>query len=161
MKRLPAWTALMLATSCWAGPATVHRLPRDSPPQRDMAAVVAAEAAAPAVLATQLAAAGPAEFAAGTRLMLLSTGPLLDQPDQATALGWQCDGLRLSITVEHSRVRAAGRELERNIGWRPLLQAVLPEGLPAGDYGITVHWRSPGAPEHSQSATLRLRPRTP
>lgn len=161
MTRLAAWTALMLVSGGWAGEAIVHRLPRDGPPQREMAAVVAAADAAPATLAGRLAAAGPADFPAGARLMLLATGPVLDQPDQARAGAWQRDGTRLSITVAHSRVRAAGQELERNIGWRPLLQAALPDGLPPGDYGITVHWQAPGAAAHSQTTTLRLQPRTP
>jgi hypothetical protein len=165
MKQLAAGVALMLAAaSSWAGGAIVHRLARDSPPQREMAAVVAAVAGAPVALAARLASAGTAEFAAGTRLMLLSTGPVLDQPDQATALAWQRDGWRLSLTVEHSHMRAAGQLLERNLGWRPLLQAPLPEGLPPGDYTVSVHWLSPGTPrvpELSQTLTLRLRPRTP
>lgn len=165
MTRAAAWAALVLAGTACAAPAVVHRLARDNPPQREMAAVVPAEAAAPAVLAARLAEAGAhTEFAAGTQLMLLATGPLLDQPDQARALGWQRDGTRLDLTVEHSRVRAAGQLLERNLGWRPLLQAPLPESLPPGDYTVSVHWLSPGAPrrpELSQTLTLRLRPRTP
>jgi hypothetical protein len=156
--------ALMLAAGSWAGPPAVHRLARDGPPPREMAAVVIAEAAVPSALAARLAAAGPAEFTAGSRLMLLAAGPLLDQPDQATAQAWQRDGTQLSLNVEHSRVRAAGQVLERNIGWRPLMQAPLPDGLPPGDYRIRVHWLIPGAPLPpglTQTLALRLRPPTP
>lgn len=152
--------------------AVVHRLSWDASglasglPER--AWVLAADDAAPRRLAGRLAAMGeaPPEFTAGTALMLVSSGPSLDQPDQARAGALRRQGHHFSLDVDHTQVRATGANLERNLHWRPLVQAPLPTGLAPGDYTVTVRWRAVDSLDHGsalpqpprvQTLELRLR----
>lgn len=129
----------------------IHRLAFDAAgveaarqlPER--VAIVPMNGAATAVLVGLLnatPATPPAAYPAGMALMLLSGGPLLDQPDQAAAHSLLREGFEFSLILDYTSVRAAGHQLERNLPWRPLVQAALPDLLPAGEYSVTVTWRA-------------------
>lgn len=107
-------------------------------------AVLESVASTPEALASEylaaLSGAGRA-FAGGSRLQIVSVGPLLDQPDRVTArLLQRVDG-EFRLQIEFTRVRReADRPLFKNLVWRPLVQAPL-AALPVGSHRVAVQWR--------------------
>ncbi len=126
-----------------AGPdgARLCRL-RDLAP--DLAVGVAVLAVCPETPADAVAAYRAAPGAAPGGACLATLGPLLDGPDEVAAGHLRRDGAVLRLTIEHTSVRRLGRDLLRNLPWRPLLMLALPP-LPRGDYRLAVTWRAVAA----------------
>ena len=94
-------------------------------------------------LASRFAAAhadGRTNFAAGTKLVVLSTGPLLDGPDQIAVHPMLRHGNQLDLEIAHTQVRLQDAPMLRNVTWRPIVEVALPE-LPAGRYQLLVRWQ--------------------
>jgi RNA polymerase sigma factor (sigma-70 family) len=76
----------------------------------------------------------------GPGLTALAAGPLLDLPDQATVASLTRRGDNLEMEFAYTSAVAEGKQLLRNVPWRPL--ARVPLDLPPGDYQLTVTWRA-------------------
>lgn len=79
-------------------------------------------------------------FQRGHALMLLSSGPMLDQPDRVSVQKLAIEHMQINLVVNHTRVRDAGMSLERNLPWRPLVKVRIPSDLAAGTYTVHVRW---------------------
>lgn len=79
-------------------------------------------------------------FQQGHALMLLSSGPMLDQPDRVSVQKLVIEHMQINLVVKHTRVRDAGMSLERNLPWRPLVKVRIPSDLAAGTYTVHVRW---------------------
>jgi len=106
--------------------------------------IVVADANSPERVSAFAAAAmsAPQDLPATSKLALLSTGPLLDQPDEVAGHPLKRDGNRFTLDVVYTSARATGRNLERNLRWLPLVEASLPDRLAPGEYVVSVTWRA-------------------
>jgi RNA polymerase sigma factor (sigma-70 family) len=79
-------------------------------------------------------------FKAPASLYILAKGPQLDSPDEAAVARFTRRGGRLELEIRYTSAVLAGKELLRNVPWRPLAEVSV--ALPAGRYDLTVTWRA-------------------
>lgn len=84
----------------------------------------------------------PATFASADKLYLLSSGPVLDQPDHVAVRALQREGRTFTLHVTYTSARLAGLPLRRNVPWLPVVQISLPHGLSPGTYKVTASWQA-------------------
>lgn len=79
-------------------------------------------------------------YPSGSRLTILSAGPVLDSPDEVVVRGLFRRGQHLDLEILYTSARIEGRRLRRNVQWRPL--ALVPVDLPDGGYQLRVSWQA-------------------
>ncbi|MHB8474201.1 MAG: hypothetical protein ACYDC8_15400 [Gammaproteobacteria bacterium] len=80
-------------------------------------------------------------FVVGDKLFLVSTGPILDQPDQVAVQTLERRGHALILQVHFTESRRTGTQLRRNVPWLPIIQFALPAALASGEYQVSVRWQ--------------------
>ena len=81
-----------------------------------------------------------AALKAGSALSILTTGPMLDGPDDVALRRLVRHENQIELEVIHSSIASQGVKLRRNIRWRPMVQ--VPLELPVGHYQLMVIWRA-------------------
>jgi RNA polymerase sigma factor (sigma-70 family) len=75
----------------------------------------------------------------GPHQSILAVGPELGSPDDAAFVGLTRRGSDLELNMVYTSAVAEGKQLKRNVPWRPLVQ--LPVNLGVGRYRLTVNWQ--------------------
>jgi len=88
------------------------------------------------------AAGGPLPvLASGGGATVLAAGPMLDGPDQVVAMPGEWHGRRFEIEMRHTSANLSGKDLLRNLPWRPLASVSLAD-IPAGGVcEVVVRWQ--------------------
>jgi len=80
-------------------------------------------------------------FVAGDKLFVLSTGPILDQPDQVAVQTLERHGHAWVLQVHFTESRRTGTQLRRNVPWLPIVEVALPKALTPGEYQVSARWQ--------------------
>jgi hypothetical protein len=80
-------------------------------------------------------------FVAGDKLFVLSTGPILDQPDQVAVQTLERRGHAWVLQVHFTESRRTGTQLRRNVPWLPIVEVALPTALTPGEYQVSARWQ--------------------
>jgi hypothetical protein len=75
----------------------------------------------------------------GKRSIVIA-GPLLDSPDELLIQECRREGARIVVRIVHTSARLSGKQLRRNIPFRPLLE--IPVSFEPGRYTVEARWEA-------------------
>jgi hypothetical protein len=91
---------------------------------------------------TAVSASVNARFRNGTKLSVVSIGPILDSPDQVALKDLARDRARFLLSIDYTKVRITDITLPRNISWRPMISKSVQAALKPGRYEVTAVWHA-------------------